>query len=273
VIAAALQTGLRAIFTGSQTALALAMPAADPDWLRTPRLYVTHTLASGERVTLTGEQAHYLTHVRRARSGEGFRLFNATDGEWRCLIEEVGKRHTVLRCEECLRASVPPPDIEYLFAPLKSARLDYLAQKATELGVRRLRPVFTRRTIPARINVDRLRSNVIEAAEQCNLVWLPPVSAPQPLPDVLDTWEPERKLIYCDESTPVTSPLEAVRAVGSPPLALLIGPEGGFAPEERAMLRQLPFVTAISLGPRILRADTAAVAALAVVQSVVGDWK
>jgi 16S rRNA (uracil1498-N3)-methyltransferase len=249
------------------------MPSADGDLLRTPRLYSAHPLARGGRVTLTGEQAHYLVHVRRTRSGERLRLFNATDGEWLCLVEEVGKRRALLLCKERLRSPAPPPDIDYLFAPLKSARLDYLAQKATELGARRLRPVFTRRTVPARVNVDRLRSNVIEAAEQCNLVWLPLVSLPQPLPDVLGTWETGRRLVCCDETVSVADPIAILRRIDPGPLALLIGPEGGFAPEERSLLRELPFVTTISLGPRMLRADTAAVAALAVLQSVLGDWR
>ena len=169
------------------------MLSGQGDWLRTPRLYVTQELGKGKDVRLAGDQAHYLLHVRRARAGEPFRLFNGVDGEWRCVINDVGKRHVSLVCLERLRVSAPPPDIDYLFAPLKGARLDYLAQKATEMGVRRLRPVLTRRTISARVNMDRLRSNVIEAAEQCDLVWLPTVGEPQAMPDVIGSWEPGRK--------------------------------------------------------------------------------
>ncbi|MDP9138436.1 MAG: 16S rRNA (uracil(1498)-N(3))-methyltransferase, partial [Pseudomonadota bacterium] len=189
-----------------------------------------------------------------------------------CTIREVGKRQVSLECVERLRIAAPPPDIDYLFAPLKGARLDYLAQKATEMGVRRLRPVLTRRTISARINMERLRANVIEAAEQCNLVWLPQVAEPAALPAVIEGWEPGRWLVYCDEHAPSANPVAALRSLAAGPIAVLIGPEGGFAAEEQALLRGLPFVTPISLGPRILRADTAAVAVLAIVQSVRGDW-
>jgi 16S rRNA (uracil1498-N3)-methyltransferase len=165
------------------------------------------------------------------------------------------------------------PDIDYLFAPLKHARLDYLAQKATEMGAARLRPVLTRRTIAERVNIDRIRSNVIEAAEQCNLVGLPQVCEPQALTDVIAAWESERRLIFCDEAGTRSSPLSILGSMSPGPLALLIGPEGGFAPEERKLLLDQGFVTAISLGPRIVRADTAAVAALALVQAVLGDWR
>jgi 16S rRNA (uracil1498-N3)-methyltransferase len=175
-------------------------------------------------------------------------------------------------CDERSVEPSQPPDLDYLFAPLKHARLDYMAQKATEMGVRRLRPVFTAHTVAGRVNVERLKANAVEAAEQCNLVSVPEVLPPEPLDDVLARWEPQRRLIFCDEAAPIADPLAALQGVPPGPLALLIGPEGGFSEAEAEALRKLPFVTAISLGPRVMRADTAAVAALALVQAVRGDW-
>jgi 16S rRNA (uracil1498-N3)-methyltransferase len=239
---------------------------------RTPRLYVLAPLKAGQTVTLEDRQAHYLLHVLRLGTGATFRLFNGRDGEWLAEIIAVRKRDLTLKCDRKLRESQPPPDIDYLFAPLKHARLDYLAQKATEMGAGRLRPVITRRTIAERVNVERLKSNVIEAAEQCNLVGLPEVLEPEPLDRVIAGWEASRRLIYCDEGKPRADPLSVLRSIQRGPLAVLVGPEGGFAPEEQRLLRNQSFVSAISLGSRIMRADTAAVAALALVQAVLGDW-
>ncbi|HHN73346.1 MAG TPA: RsmE family RNA methyltransferase, partial [Thermopetrobacter sp.] len=156
---------------------------------------------------------------------------------------------------------------------LKAARLDYMAQKATEMGARRLRPVFTDHTVPKRVKVERLRANAIEAAEQCNLVFVPEVLAPEPLEAVLAAWDPARRIIHCDEAAEVTDPVAALRRLAPGPLAVLIGPEGGFSAREREMLRGLDFVHPVSLGPRVMRADTAAVAALAIVQATLGDWR
>jgi 16S rRNA (uracil1498-N3)-methyltransferase len=240
---------------------------------RTPRLYVSASLSPGAAVTLADGQAHYLLHVLRLGTGATFRLFNETDGEWLAQIMAARKRDVTLHCERKLRDAERLPDIDYLFAPLKHARLDYLAQKATEMGAGRLRPVITRRTVAERVNVERLRSNVIEAAEQCNLVALPQVLEPQPLDHVIAAWPKERKLIFCDESARGSNPLSVLQGLEPGPLGLLIGPEGGFAPEEQKILSSQSFVTIISLGPRIMRADTAAVAVLALVQAVLGDWR
>lgn len=239
---------------------------------RTPRLYVLAPLKAGQTVTLEDRQAHYLLHVLRLGTGATFRLFNGRDGEWLAEIVAVRKRDLTLKCDRMLRDPQPPPDIDYLFAPLKHARLDYLAQKATEMGAGRLRPVITRRTIAERVNIERLKSNVIEAAEQCNLVGLPEVLEPEPLDRVIAGWDASRRLIYCDEGKPAADPLSVLRGIRRGPLAVLVGPEGGFAPEEQRLLRNQSFVSAISLGPRVMRADTAAVAALALVQAVLGDW-
>jgi 16S rRNA (uracil1498-N3)-methyltransferase len=176
-----------------------------------------------------------------------------------------------LRIEKKLADAAPPPDIDFIFAPLKHARLDYLVQKATELGARRLRPVMTARTIVERVNLERMRANAIEAAEQCNLVFVPEVAEPLKLDRLLSGWDQGRALIYCDEGAEGQDTLAALKGLKLP-VALLVGPEGGFTPAERAGLKRLSFVTAISLGPRIMRADTAGTAALALVQATLGDW-
>jgi 16S rRNA (uracil1498-N3)-methyltransferase len=239
---------------------------------RIPRLYVDAPLAAGTSVSLSRQQAHYVANVMRLKPGDALRLFNGRDGEWLCTIEIAGKRDGAVTCTEQTADHRQPPDLDYVFAPLKHARLDYMAQKATEMGARRLRPVFTERTVAQRVNLDRLKANTIEAAEQCNLVSVPEVLPPELLDAVLARWDPARRLIHCDETAPIADPLAALKAVPSGPLALLIGPEGGFSEAEAEALRALPFVTAISLGPRVMRADTAAVAALALVQAVHGDW-
>ncbi len=238
----------------------------------TPRLYVETPLSSGAEFALQKEQGHYLVHVLRQNSGDAVALFNGRDGEWLCYITTVAKKSVEVRVEQNVAAVKPPPDIDYLFAPLKHARLDYMVQKATELGARRLHPVITQRTIAERVNLDRMKANAVEAAEQCNLVFVPEVMEPTTLAKVLATWDHSRRLIYCDETASVANPLEALKNITTP-AAVLVGPEGGFTNEERAHLKSLPFVTAISLGPRIMRADTVAIAALTVVQAAIGDWK
>lgn len=217
------------------------------------------------------EQAHYLTGVLRLSPGDPVSVFNTRDGEWLAYLVSVTKKAASLRFERRVAEVQPPPDIDYVFAPLKHARLDYVVQKATELGARRLRPVITQRTIAERVNLDRMKANVIEAAEQCNLVFVPEVFEPVKLPKILAEWDERRALIYCDETAAIANPLEALKPLQAP-AAVLIGPEGGFTGEEKALLTGLSYVTAISLGPRIMRADTAAVAALTLVQAVLGDW-
>jgi 16S rRNA (uracil1498-N3)-methyltransferase len=237
----------------------------------TPRLYVETSLADGRELTLSKEHGHYLIHVLRLVSGDAVAVFNAADGEWLGYITTVSKKAVALRLERATSAVKAPPDIDYIFAPLKHARLDYVVQKATELGARRLRPVITQRTIAERVNLERMKANAIEAAEQCNLVFVPEVLEPAPLPKVLAEWQPHRRLIYCDETAAVANPVMALKGV-TLPAAVLVGPEGGFTHEERSHLKSLAFVTAISLGPRIMRADTVAIAALSLVQATLGDW-
>ena len=240
------------------------------------RLYVEADLTQFGRLRATPEQANYLLNVLRARAGTKVRVFNGRDGEWAAEIADVSKRTCILALAGPTRAQVQGPDIDYLFAPLKRTRLDYMVQKATEMGVRRLRPVITRHTISERINLERLRANAIEAAEQCGVLWVPEVLEPVKLDRLLATWNigsvSERQLIFADEGAAIANPIEALQAVPRGPLAVLIGPEGGFHADERTVLRAQPFTHPISLGPRIIRADTAAVAALALVNAVLGDW-
>lgn len=237
----------------------------------TPRLHLEAVLERQREIALEREQAHYLSGVLRLGPGDPVAVFNGRDGEWLAYLTEVTKKGVRIRCERQVSAVMPPPDIDYCFAPLKHARLDYVVQKATELGVRRLRPVITQRTIAERVNLERMRANVVEAAEQCNLVFVPEVMEPIKLPKLLLDWDRDRALVHCDETAAIANPIDALRSLRAP-AAVLIGPEGGFTQEEKALLASLPFVTAMSLGPRIMRADTAAVAALTLVQAVLGDW-
>ncbi|MET0483814.1 MAG: 16S rRNA (uracil(1498)-N(3))-methyltransferase [Aestuariivirgaceae bacterium] len=239
---------------------------------RTPRLFVDPDLAPGQAVPLARDKAHYLTHVLRLKEGDAVRAFNGTSGEWLCRLAAEGRRAFTLRPEEQLALPQLLPDIDYLFAPLKHARLDYLAQKATEMGCRRLMPVFTERTQAERVNIERLKANAIEAAEQCDMIAVPEVLAPVRLDQILAAWEGERTLIWCDESRPGEDPLAVLAKLTRGPLAVLIGPEGGFSDGERDALRRQANAHAVGLGPRIMRADTAAVAALALVQAMLGDW-
>jgi 16S rRNA (uracil1498-N3)-methyltransferase len=241
---------------------------------KSPRLYVDTALAAGATVELDRAQGHYLTHVLRLKAGQGVLLFNGRDGEWRASIAEGGKRAVALAVSDQTRRQTRPTDLHYLFVPLKSARLDYMVQKAVEMGASRLQPVLTQHGQVTRINLDRIRANAIEAAEQCGILSLPEIGEPLPLTRLIAQREPGRWLVFCDEDAEISDPLAALQAVPPrSPLAVLIGPEGGFAEDERAALVKLPDVARLSLGPRILRADTAAVAALALVQAVIGDWR
>jgi 16S rRNA (uracil1498-N3)-methyltransferase len=239
---------------------------------RSQRLFVTADLAADASVACDEQQAHYLRSVLRADDGTQLHVFNGRDGEWAATLRHRGKREASLSVERQTRAQAHGPDIQYVFAPLKRSRLDYMVQKATELGVARLSPVLTRRTIAERVNTERMQANAIEAAEQCGVLHVPAIDPPVDFAKLLAGWPPARRLILCDEAATVGSPLAVLRALPVGPLAVLIGPEGGFAPEERDALLAKPFVSAISLGPRVMRADTAAVAALALVNAVCGDW-
>ena len=241
-----------------------------------PRLFVEADLAEGTVLPLERAQANYLLTVLRRSEGEPVLLFNGRDGEWRAEIFPNGRKSASLKVVEQTRPQPAPADLHYLFAPLKTGRLDYMAQKAVEMGAGTLRPVFTRFTQGERIKLDRLRANAVEAAEQCGILAIPAVAEPVRLPAALDALEPERLLVFCDEDAPVADPVAALRGAAGgtrPPLAVLVGPEGGFHEEERALIAGRPNTVALSLGPRILRADTAAVAVMALVQAVLGDGR
>ena len=246
------------------------MPQFD---FRGPRLFLDTPLSAGETVVLARDQSNYLGNVLRLSAGDTILVFNGRDGEWQARISGR-KRPDALAIDAQTRPQDRLPDLAYVFAPLKHARLDYMVQKAVEMGASSLQPVLTRFTQVARVNGERMRANVIEAAEQCGILSLAEVAEPLPLERFLAERSPRRLLVFCDEAAELANPLEALRS--TPGLAdgvdVLIGPEGGFAEEERTMLARQPVTLRLSLGPRILRADTAAVAALAVVQAAIGDW-
>jgi 16S rRNA (uracil1498-N3)-methyltransferase len=244
------------------------------------RLYVDAPLSPGTFVELARPQAHFLTNVLRLPAGAEILVFNGVDGEWRAALELSSRKAVNLRLTAMTRPQTAALDLHYLFAPIKHARLDYMVQKAVEMGAGLLQPVLTRHTHVERLNLERMRANCVEAAEQCGILALPRVAPAVQLEALLAAWPAERILIFCDEdaSSDALATLTAARskiaqAGKAPSLAVLIGPEGGFDAAEREALLAVPNVVRLSLGPRILRADTAAVAALAVVQAALGDWQ
>ena len=256
---------------------------------RSPRLFVEDALSAGATIALGSKQAHYLRNVLRLKPDDAILAVNGRDGEWRATLLAAGKGAKLAVAEQ-VRPQTAAPDLHYLFAPLKHERLDYMVQKAVEMGVSRLQPVTTRHTQVQRVNLERMRANAIEAAEQCGILNIPEIAAPLSFARALAARKPDRLLVFCDEDAEVANPVAALNAARVPapavlslvpdsypqdiePLAVLIGPEGGFAEEERAALLKQPNIVRLSLGPRILRADTAAVAALTLVQAVLGDWQ
>ena len=241
-----------------------ATPAWPPASL--PRLFVDQPLARGASLTLDGPPANYLANVLRLGPGDRVKLFDDRTGEWLAEIAEAGRKRVILNVGQRLREREAVPDLWLLFAPIKRGRIDWLVEKATELGVARLVPVITRRTIVDRLNLDRLRAHVVEAAEQCERTALTEIDAPRKLEALLAAWPGERPLFFADEQG--GEPLDAAPG----PAAILVGPEGGFTDEERAAIRALPQARPVGLGPRILRADTAALAAVALWMRAAGDW-
>jgi 16S rRNA (uracil1498-N3)-methyltransferase len=276
----------------------MVRPTSGPEFMarydfRTPRLFVAAPLGAGLMVAPEAGQVHYLTGVMRMMPGDPVLLFNGADGEWKARLAGT-KRNTVLTVETRTRPQPAPGCLHYLFSPLKRARLDYMVQKAVEMGVSHLHPVMMRHTQAERVNLDRMRANAIEAAEQCGILAVPDIAAPRDFPAAIAALGEACHLVFCDEDAPGGDPVAALRSdlglrrdaprdppgdpdqdvpQDSPALAVVIGPEGGFADEERALLLRRPRTSRIALGPRILRADTAAVAALAVVQAAAGDWR
>ncbi len=241
------------------------------------RLYVDAGLAPGVSIPLDRAQANYLGNVLRLSEGVELLIFNGRDGEWRAALTSGGRKSMALTPVAMVRPQEAPCDFHYLFAPLKHARLDYMVQKAVEMGASLLQPVQTKHTQATRLNSERMRANVIEAAEQCGILAVPEVAPLASLDKLLDDWPQCRSLIFGDEDAPIRDPIETLRAARNPEgpqsLAVLIGPEGGFDAGERERLLALPQTIRLPLGPRILRADTAAVAALALAQAALGDWR
>jgi 16S rRNA (uracil1498-N3)-methyltransferase len=234
------------------------------------RLHVDHPLAEGQAVPLSQDQAHYLTGVMRLGVGAPVLLFNGRDGEWLATLTVASKRGAIATCEALTRPLMLPPDLWLLFAPIKKARTDFIVEKAVELGVARVLPVQTRHTNSERIRQDRLQAHAVEAAEQCGATYVPEVAELAALDRVLAQWPEGRRLYWCDEKA-IGQPATLAPATG--PAAILIGPEGGFSAEESQRLRVRAGVVPLSLGPRILRADTAAVAAITLWQAACGDWR
>ena len=247
------------------------MPQSD---FRSPRLYVDASLATDATIALDRSQSNYLGNVLRLTGGDPVLVFNGRDGEWQA-ADAAGKRADKLLVLKQMRPQDRLPDITYAFAPLKHARLDYMVQKAIEMGSAKLQPVVTRHTQTSRVNTERMRANVVEAAEQCGILNIADVAEPLNLQKFLDQRGSQRLLVFCDEAAEVADPIAALagaREAATAGIDVLIGPEGGFAEEERAVLLKQPTILRLALGPRIMRTDTAAVAALAVIQAVLGDW-
>jgi 16S rRNA (uracil1498-N3)-methyltransferase len=246
------------------------MPAT-PAWppASTPRLFIDQALVAGATLTIAGGQANYLANVMRLKPGDAVRLFDDRTGEWLGTIRETAKRSVALTIDAQLSAREDVPDLWLLFAPIKKGPIDWLVEKATELGAAKLQPVITRRTIVDRLNPERLRANMIEAAEQCDRTALPVLAEPVKLAAILKDWPADRALLFADE----TGGIPLAEAVRQGPGAILIGPEGGFTPDERDAIRATAGAAGVSLGPRILRAETAAAAAITVWMTIAGDWR
>lgn len=240
---------------------------------RMQRLFVEAVLRSGTPIEATKAQTHYLATVLRLGEGAEILLFNGRDGEWKARLSFPSKKKILLEPVERTRAQPPASDLLYLFAPLRTGRLDYMVQKAVEMGAGVIQPVLTQHTQQHRLKTERLEANAIEAAEQCGILAVPAVREAAKLAEVVDSWPQDRRLFFCDEGARSQNPLDALKTAGETRFALLVGPEGGFSDEERSLLHGHPKVTPIPLGPRILRADTAAVAGLAVLQAAIGDWR
>ncbi len=237
-----------------------------------PRLYVDVNLAIGRKFSLTPQQTHYVANVMRRKEGDHLLLFNGADGEWKAQITSITKKVCDLECKQQVRPQISELDLWLLFAPIKSGRIDYLVEKATELGISQLQPVFTDFTTVTRVNIKRLQAHAVVAAEQCERLSVPSVLAPITLSKLLQSWDTKRHLLFCDERRESPSITSLLKDQSVQPWAILVGPEGGFSNSERNILLKQSFVKSTQLGPRILRSDTAAVAALSCYQAICGDW-
>ena len=238
------------------------------------RLFVSDGLATNSGLVLNRDRSHYLGHVLRLRAGAPVAVFNGRDGEWLARIDAILKGRATLTVEHRIREQAPESGPALIFAPIKKTPLDFLVQKATELGASALMPAITRRTVVRRVKIERMRANAIEAAEQCGRLTAPRIDAPLPLSRIIEDWPPARQILLCAESGTAIPILDALLEAGREPAAAIVtGPEGGFEESELDALVELPFVTAVGLGPRLLRADTAALAALVCWQAATGGWK
>ena len=238
-----------------------------------PRLFVANNIGPDVELALSSPQAHYLLHVLRLPEGAGILAFDGRNGEWRADIVKARKGSCCIKMRQKLREQTTAQDIHYAFAPLKQARLDYMVQKATEMGASLLQPVITAHTAVPRLNLERMRANIVEAAEQCGILTVPGIDAPVKLEALLKACHKSRTVVFCDERAAFAPPLDALATLKGRKITALIGPEGGFSEAERELLLSKDFVCPVSLGPRIMRADTAAVAILALINSVLGDWR
>ncbi len=238
-----------------------------------PRLFVANDIEADAEIALAPAQAHYLIHVLRLSEGAEILAFDGKNGEWRAQIVKARKAACCIKMLQKVREQTAAQDVHYAFAPLKQARLDYMVQKATEMGASVLRPVITAHTVVPRLNLEKMHANAIEAAEQCGILTVPSIEPPVKLEALLKACQKSRVIVFCDERDAIAPPLEAIAKLRERKITALIGPEGGFSVSERELLLSKAFVCPISLGPRIMRADTAAVAVLALVNSVLGDWR
>ncbi|MGO8952953.1 MAG: 16S rRNA (uracil(1498)-N(3))-methyltransferase [Rhodomicrobium sp.] len=238
-----------------------------------PRLFVANDLEAGGEIVLSAPQAHYLLHVLRLSQGSQILVFDGKNGEWRAEIVKAKKAVCCVKLTGKVRDQTVAQDLHYAFAPLKQARLDYMIQKAAEMGVSVLQPVITARTVASRLNLDRMRANAIEAAEQCQLLTVPDIDPPFKLESLLKTCAAGRVVVFCDERAANAPALDAIAKLEGRKITALVGPEGGFSEGERELLLSKSFVCPVSLGPRIMRADTAAVAILSLINAVLGDWR
>jgi len=237
------------------------------------RLFVPHDLATGAKLALDEGQSRYLAAVMRLAAGDALLVFNGRDGEWRAAVSALGKRSVTLAVEAPSRPQAKGPDLDLVVALVKRSRLETIVEKAAELGAARVRPVITERTNADHTRVDRLQAIAVEASEQTGRLDVPQVLQPVRLEPLISGWEPGRRLLFCDEAGEAKPVLDALTGAPAAPWAILVGPEGGFSPSERTRLRALPFATPATLGPRILRADTAAISALTLWQAALGDWR
>lgn len=240
---------------------------------RLQRLFIDQPLKEGLSINLEREQANYLLNVLRLKDDSQLLIFNGYDGEWLANLQQEGRKKAVLILQKQTRPQPAKSDLVILFAPIKVGRLEYMVQKMVEMGAGSIQPVFTDHTQLHKINDKRLAANVLEAAEQCGVLSIPEIKPAHKLTDLLAQWDPSRQIVFCDEGTQTNNPIAELNAQSAEKFGLLIGPEGGFSNQEREILRSLKYVTPIPLGPRILRADTALVAAMAVLQATIGDWE